>query len=167
MPSNPNMRSEKLRAVFEELGFENVQSVISSGNIIFESTESDTSKLERRIEKAFPKELGFHSSVLVRTMENLQSIVKAHPFSSTPDTPSSRLNVSFLQKPVRAMPNVPYKSSEGGFRIFKIDNRTLGVIVNTEVVSTIDAMNWLESEFGKGVTTRTWKTIHRILKKTS
>ncbi|MBA3630747.1 MAG: DUF1697 domain-containing protein [Actinobacteria bacterium] len=31
-PSNPNMRNDRLRAVFEDLGFSNVRAVISSGN---------------------------------------------------------------------------------------------------------------------------------------
>lgn len=165
MPSNPNMRSEKLKAVFVELGFENVQSVISSGNIIFESEEKDTTKIEKRIEKAFPKELGFHSSAIVRTRDDLQNIIKAHPFSSTPDVPASRLNVSFLKTFQKTMPEVPHKNDAGSYRVFRIDGRTLGVVVNTTQTSTTEAMNWLEANFGKDITTRTWKTIHRILKK--
>lgn len=31
-PTNPNMRNDKLREVFEKPGFKNVQTVISSGN---------------------------------------------------------------------------------------------------------------------------------------
>lgn len=31
VPLNPNMRNEKLRGVFEKLGFTNVRTVISSG----------------------------------------------------------------------------------------------------------------------------------------
>lgn len=36
-PSNPNMHGAKLRGVLEGLGFRDVQSVISSGNVIFSS----------------------------------------------------------------------------------------------------------------------------------
>ena len=28
-----------------------------------------------------------------------------------------------------------------------------------------DLMLWLEKEFGKGITTRTWKTVNRLLEK--
>jgi uncharacterized protein (DUF1697 family) len=34
-PTNPNMRNDKLRGVFEKLSFENVKTVISSGNVVF------------------------------------------------------------------------------------------------------------------------------------
>ena len=43
-PGNPNMRNEKLRGAFEELGFKNVQSVISSGNVIFDSPAGGQAK---------------------------------------------------------------------------------------------------------------------------
>lgn len=52
-PMNPNMRNEKLRTVMEDLGFSNVKTVISSGNILFESDEQNISKLEATIEAAW------------------------------------------------------------------------------------------------------------------
>jgi len=54
-PSNPNMRNEELRSVFGDIGFENVQSVISSGNILFE-TGRNLEELESTIEKALLKQ---------------------------------------------------------------------------------------------------------------
>lgn len=42
-PTSPNMHNKKLRSVFEGLGFTNVTTVISSGNIIFESPVKTTS----------------------------------------------------------------------------------------------------------------------------
>ena len=36
-PSGPNMTNDKLRGVFEELGYEHVASVLASGNIVFDS----------------------------------------------------------------------------------------------------------------------------------
>lgn len=54
-PSNPNMRNEKLRGVFENLGFQNVQTVISSGNVLFETRSNNIKELEAIIEKALPE----------------------------------------------------------------------------------------------------------------
>lgn len=164
-PSNPNMRNDKLRGVFDSLGFENVQSVISSGNVVFDSSESNAEKLESRIEKALPQELGFHSTTIIRTQSELQRIVNARPFSSTPDVPASRLNVTFLKENQANMPNVPYKHQDNAYRVFRIDGKSLGVVVNTTLAKTPDVMGWLEKEFSKDITTRTWKTVGRILKR--
>lgn len=43
LPLNPNMHNQKLRGVFEKLGFSNVHTVISSGNVIFETNSKNVS----------------------------------------------------------------------------------------------------------------------------
>ena len=96
-PLNPNMRNEKLRGVFEKLGFANVQSVISSGNVIFESPSRSIKKLEETIESALPKQLGFTSTVIIRSKKQLQQIVNKNPFNGKEHSQKSSLNVTFLK----------------------------------------------------------------------
>ena len=45
-PTNPKMRNNRLREVFEDLGFSNVRTVISSGNVLFETDSSAVRALE-------------------------------------------------------------------------------------------------------------------------
>lgn len=66
-PTNPNMHQAKLCGVLERLGFGNVRGVISSGNVVFASRARNVPRLEATIEKAWPKELGFRSTTIVRT----------------------------------------------------------------------------------------------------
>src|SRR4051812_30410175 len=82
MPTNPNMRNEKLRGVFESLGFSNVQTVISSGNVIFESTskDKDVAKLEITIEKALTAKLGINSTTIIRSKNDLEKLIASDPF---------------------------------------------------------------------------------------
>lgn len=51
MPNNPKTRNENLKKVFESLYFTNVQTVIASGNVIFETRKQNTSSLEKKIEQ--------------------------------------------------------------------------------------------------------------------
>ena len=41
---------ERLRALVGELGYDDVATVINSGNVLFTTDDTDTSKLESRIE---------------------------------------------------------------------------------------------------------------------
>ena len=66
-PLNPNMRNEKLRGVFTRLGFKNVRTVITSGNVLFETEARNMRQLEASIEKALPQQLGFTSTVIIRS----------------------------------------------------------------------------------------------------
>ncbi|MDE2172817.1 MAG: DUF1697 domain-containing protein, partial [Patescibacteria group bacterium] len=79
-PTNPNMKSARLKAVFEGLGFRNVRTVIASGNVIFESPARDILRLERRIEKALPEKLGFNSTAIIRTEREFRALAKRDPF---------------------------------------------------------------------------------------
>ena len=51
-PSGVNMTNDKLRGVFEALGFETVGSVLASGNLVFRSADADVPSLEQQIEDA-------------------------------------------------------------------------------------------------------------------
>jgi len=139
---NPNMRNEKLRFVFDSLGFKNVQTVLSSGNILFESSLRDRNILENKIEKALFERLGFKSAVIIRSAEQLRRLTISDPFEVKSDTPISRLNVTFL-------------------------NRGGEVFSSIDVTSTItpDVMRQLEKEHGNEITTRTWRTVGRIVKR--
>lgn len=50
-PTNPNLRNDSLRGVFENLGYANVKTVISSGNLVFERPSRNARTLEETIEK--------------------------------------------------------------------------------------------------------------------
>lgn len=149
MPTNPNMRNEKLRGVFESLGFSNVQTVISSGNVIFEyepakSNESeDIPLLEARIEKALADQLGIKSTTFIRSKKELESIIKKDPFKGTVHNKETYLIVTFLKK----------------------KPRELYATIDLTKDRTPNFMADIEKTHGKEVTTRTWKTVERILKK--
>lgn len=64
-PSGVNMTNEKLRAVFEGLGLDDVASVLASGNIVFRTDVTDAPLLEQRIEDALADQLGISCATRV------------------------------------------------------------------------------------------------------
>jgi uncharacterized protein (DUF1697 family) len=95
-PGSPNMRNDKLRAFFEDLGFTNVKTVISSGNVIFESPSRNVKALESTIEEALPAKLGFHSTTIIGSKKQLQELFDKNPFQGMEHSQKSSLNVTFL-----------------------------------------------------------------------
>jgi uncharacterized protein (DUF1697 family) len=143
MPTNPNMKGEKLKGVFESLGFKNVATVIASGNIVFETNSTDIPALEAKIEKALPAQLGFTSATIVRSQQDLQKLVKKNPFKGIKDEKPNYLVVTF----------------------FKNRKPELCTVIDLSSGRTPEFMTTLEKKHGKEITTRTWKTVDRILKK--
>jgi uncharacterized protein (DUF1697 family) len=161
-PLNPNMRNEKLRSVFENLGFANVKTVISSGNVIFESDNSDAAAIEQQLETAWPIQLGFRSSTIVRTSEQLHDIIAADFFKGYQHDKKTYLTVTFLKhkKPIT-------KWIGRGYKIIAADSYTIYAVVDLSAAKTPDLMLRLEKLVGKEITTRTWKTVERLYKAVS
>jgi uncharacterized protein (DUF1697 family) len=163
-PTNPNMRNDKLRGVFEELGFANVKTVVSSGNVVFESPSRSVRKLEDRIEEALPKELGFKSTTIIRNQKQLQQLVDKNPFKSREHSQKSSLNVTFLKKKRKVDIKFPYEIDNRDYTLLGMYDGAICSVIDLTSAKTPDLMLWLEKKFGKEITTRTWKTVERILK---
>jgi uncharacterized protein (DUF1697 family) len=76
------IKKEKLREAFTSLGFRNVTTYKQSGNVVFESSNTDTQELKKRIEDKLRLVLGFDTPVLLRTMEQLKTIIEEEPFKN-------------------------------------------------------------------------------------
>jgi uncharacterized protein (DUF1697 family) len=74
MPSNPNQRNENFRQVFKDLGFSNIQTVLASGNVIFESNSLEIQKMETMIENAL-LEKQYGKKITTRTWQIIHRIL--------------------------------------------------------------------------------------------
>jgi uncharacterized protein (DUF1697 family) len=70
----------ELRDLLTTSGLENVQTYIQSGNVIFKSSEENKRKLEAIIKEAINVHFGFEVPVLVRTKEEIKTILDDCPF---------------------------------------------------------------------------------------
>ena len=163
-PMNPNMRNDKLRGVFESLGFENVKTVISSGNVIFDSPSRSVKKLEESIETALPEQLGFTSTTILRSQGQLQKLVDEDPFKGMEHSQTSSLNVTFLKKKKQSSIKFPYQVNDRDYTLLGMYGGAICSVIDLTSAKTPDLMAWLEKQFGKEITTRSWKTVERILK---
>lgn len=161
-PLNPNMRNEKLRGVFESVGLENVQTVITTGNIVFETATKDIKALETMIEKALPEQLGFFSTTIILSHAELKEVAERHPFNLDEDPKKIDQFVAFTK---RRVDDFDYPADDNGFGIVEAHGRTLYCRGDSETKQPLELMRWLEKEFRKEVTTRTWRTVERVLKK--
>jgi uncharacterized protein (DUF1697 family) len=78
------VKMTELCALFEQARLTNVRSVIASGNVLFEA-RATTAALEKRIESALRKGLGYDVATFVRTPDELDAVVDHDTFD--PDDP--------------------------------------------------------------------------------
>ena len=90
------MRMEALRGLYEFLGFEDVQSYLQSGNVVFKTEEGDMSKVAARIEAGILQALGYSVTVVLRDPDQLHEIFTSNPFLTARSEDPGRLYVTFL-----------------------------------------------------------------------
>ena len=69
-----------LRAMLADLGMKNPQSLLQSGNLIFESAARATAPLEQALEAGAAKQLGLETDFFVRTGPEWQQVIDDNPF---------------------------------------------------------------------------------------
>ena len=147
-----------LQACLESAGFKNVKTLLSSGNVVFDSRAAARAALERKIEALTGKDLGKAFPTILRSAEDLQALLDSDPYQAFRLRPGSKRVVTFLRKAPSSSPKLPIEFQ---------DARIL-CVRGTEVFSVYVPgpqgpvfMTLIEKTFGKDVTTRTWDTVKK------
>lgn len=90
-----------LKALFEELGMEDVATFIASGNVIFSCRATDRAKIEQKISQHLHKSLGYEVETFVRTAEEVIAIGSSTPFREELKG-SASVQVCLLHEPLEA-----------------------------------------------------------------
>ena len=75
----------------------------------------------------------------------------------------SSVNVTFLKKKRKIDLNFPYRVENRDYTLLGIYDGAICSVIDLTSAKTPDLMAWLEKQFGREITTRTWKTVERIL----
>jgi uncharacterized protein (DUF1697 family) len=157
------VRMERLRGLFSELGFARVRSYIQSGNVFFDTPETDGPVLRARIEQHLKAALGYEVATCVRTVEELEGLLARDPFQGIASTPETRLAVSFLAEPTTVNLPVPYRTPDGAYELVGMTPSELFVVWHLRDGRPGNSYGLLERQVTVPATTRFWHTTAKIL----
>lgn len=80
------LKNAHLVAVFEGEGFTHVRAVLASGNIVFDSTATNSEPIRHRIESALTRELNYEAKLVLESQVRLKDIAAAYPFERDDET---------------------------------------------------------------------------------
>jgi uncharacterized protein (DUF1697 family) len=153
-----NAKMPELKSCFEAEGFEDVRTLLSSGNVVFNARSSSLALLERRAETAMQARLGRSFDTIIRFAKFLQEFVESDPFAEFDIGPTEKRVVTFLRSPAELKVKLPIQ--QDGASILKFT----GFEVLTAYVPGPTGplfMSLIERTFGKNVTTRTLETVRK------
>ena len=156
-----NAKMPELKRAFELASFEDVKTVLGSGNVVFGARTSSDSALARTAEAAMTKHLDRSFLTIVRAVEALQDLLEADPYSAFRLGADVKRVVTFLPEKPSVKLTLP----------IELDGARILAVIGQEVFSAYTPsprgpvfMSLLEKTFGKDITTRTWDTVRKVSK---
>lgn len=153
-----NAKMPELKRSFESAGFDNVRTVLSSGNVVFDAPCAEERVLERRAEEAMLATMGRSFYTIVRASTHLTQLLACDPYTSHGIPIHAKRVVSFLRD--TREPRVALPLAEDYASVFCM----IGREVFTAYVPSDKGpvfMQLIERAFGAEVTTRTIDTVAR------
>lgn len=155
-----------LRRTLETMGLSRVQTYIQSGNVLFESNESEE-PLRKQIEHKIEEDFGFPVTVVLRTAVELMWIAENCPFS---EEAISEAKVSSEGESLYVALLLEAPSQEGIERLsayrseseeYRIEGREVYLLFRQSIRNSKLANN-LE-KLNVPATVRNWKTINKLV----
>ena len=118
------VKMDVLRDLFKALNFSEVATFIASGNVFFETFETDAIAIEQRIETHLKQSLGYQVDTFVRTTDELAAIVGLQPFAfEEMEAPGHTVHVGFLRDPLAGEIEKKLVAFRTDFDEFRIQGR--------------------------------------------
>lgn len=151
-----------LKAIAEGLGYQNVRTLVSTGNLVFETVETAIPTIERALEQAFAAFHGKHVDIIVKSAADWKRLVASNPFLTEAEAEPDRVGIRIMRDPLR--PDLaeflrPYQTS--GERVALIDGH-VWVHYPGQISLSKLAGQLTPKRMGGIGTARNWNTVKRL-----
>lgn len=155
------VKMDVLSKLFSSAGFQNVRTFIQSGNVIFDSAETDADMLEDRIEKLLQKKLGYEVDTMIRMLDELEAMVRRNPFKKLPD--DAKISVAFMSEALKEKIKTPFFSPKKDVEIIEVKGRD-AFCVHHLIEGKWGYPNlFIEKTFKVRTTVRFWSALKNLL----
>lgn len=149
-----------LRKLLSEVGLQNAQTYIQSGNVVFESDVENRTILEEKIYEVILSNYGFEVPILVTSGENLSSVLDNNPFAQ--EDPKKQYFVLLKSNPevslVDKLNKIEYQNED-----FHITNECVYLACHKGGGNAKLNNNLIERKLKVQATTRNLRTMQKLV----
>jgi uncharacterized protein (DUF1697 family) len=156
---------EALRGHFEDLGLKEVESFITSGNLVFAAHSRNLAALELKMEKHLRQSLGYEVKVFIRTAPELVAIARYKPFPDAQLKSAAALNVALLAQPLDVEATKAVKALRSEIDDFHVHGREVYWLCKTRQGDSKFSNMLFEKTLRTRATFRSINTIARLAAK--
>jgi len=161
------VKMDHLRQLFESLGFSGVETLIASGNVVFETTSKNAKTLERQIENRLQEALGYEVATFLRTGAELATIANYKPFRPSELAAATALNIAFLAEKLDDKSKQKLMALRTEIDNFHVHDREIYWLCRKKQSESTFSNAVLEKTLGQPSTLRGANTVHKLAAKYS
>jgi uncharacterized protein (DUF1697 family) len=150
-----------LRALLTELGFAKPQSLLQSGNLIFEAS-GRPAELERTLEGEAKKRLALETDFFVRTAADWKTVVAGNPFPEEAKRDPGHLVVVFLREAPDARAVAALRDAISGRELVEARGRHAYLVYPDGIGRSKVTAALIERKLGTRGTARNWNTVMKL-----
>jgi len=147
---------------FEELGCENVRTLIQSGNVVFDAGPRQLGGLAAKVSSRIEQDLGLSVPVQLRSAGELRKALRVHPLAGA-GVDEGALHVGFLaERPSAARVRKLDPERSPGDR-FRVVGREIYLLCPNGVARSKLTNAYFDALLGTVSTFRNWRTANKLL----
>ncbi|MDO8538098.1 MAG: DUF1697 domain-containing protein [archaeon] len=162
---NKIIKMKELKKIFNSMKLKDIETILQSGNVLFESTEKEE-LLCKKIETQLQKSLGFEVKIFLRTIPEIEKILKQNPFKQKKLETNEYIYITFLSGVPEKKLKDSLIASGNELDIFQIIGREVFAFnLKDEKKKNVFSNNFVEKILKVSATTRNIQTLNRIVEK--
>ncbi|MER8505409.1 DUF1697 domain-containing protein [Mesorhizobium sp. M0199] len=150
-----------LKAMAEGLGLNNPRTLVATGNLVFETQETERAALEQRLEAAFAKTFGRHVDIIVRRADGWLRLAAGNPFPAESAEAADRVAVRVMRAPVSPDAVSALQAYIGRNEKLQAVGGDIWIVFSRETPSSRLLAAVSHKRLGIG-TSRNWNTVRRL-----
>lgn len=153
-----------LVGLFGSFGFSTIRTYLQSGNILFESEQTDREALSALIESGIMNAFGYCVKVFLRTPGDFKRIIANNPFLQKPNADPATLHVTFLQRLPTSSEREDLGPALRDGDEFAIGEQEIFLYCPNGYGRTRLSNSFFERKLDQPATTRNWNTVTALYK---
>ncbi|MEY3418049.1 MAG: hypothetical protein RL060_2161 [Bacteroidota bacterium] len=151
-----------LKDLLASLPLSDIRTYIQSGNVVFEAEKADEILLAKSIETKIKEKYAFEVPTIVRTREELLTIIQMNPFEIKEEDDFTKPYVIFLETkpdPEQVKEVMAYNSEN---EIFEIIEKVVYIVYKSGAGKSKLTNTFFETKLKTKATSRNWNTVNKL-----
>jgi len=151
-----------LRAMLEALDFEDVRTLLQSGNVVFRGGRGASTAIERKLEHESRERLGLAVDYVVRTADEWQRAIDENPFAKAARSDPAHLLVLFMKDELEPSRVKELEAAIRGPEIVRARGKHLYAVYPEGVGQSKLTIALIEKKLATRGTGRNWNTVLKL-----